>query len=227
MPITIEPMTFGSGAFSVNAYLLRTDVGCVLVDTGMRGHRQTIESRIADSGCAEQLKLIVITHGDVDHVGNAGYLRERFGAPIAMNEAEVPMTRDGDMLANRSARVTLVRRILRSVVRLKEGDRFEPDVLLDENSDLAEYGLEDARVLLLKGHSNGSIGLLFADGRLISGDVVENRAGQPKIGSIMDDAATARASVERLRGMGVTTVYPGHGAPFEMSRLVLTELEKA
>ncbi len=227
MPITIDPMTFGSSAFSVNAYLLRTDVGCVLVDTGMRGHRETVESRIAGSGCAEQLKLIIITHGDVDHVGNARYLRERFGAPIAMNEAEVPMTRDGDMLANRSARVTLVRRILRSVVRLKEGDRFEPDVLLDENSDLAEYGLEDARVLLLKGHSNGSIGLLLADGRLISGDVVENRGGQPKIGSIMDDAATAKASVERLRAMGVTTVYPGHGAPFEMSRLVLTELEKA
>jgi glyoxylase-like metal-dependent hydrolase (beta-lactamase superfamily II) len=32
----------------------------------------------------------------------------------------------------------------------------------------------------------------------------------------MDDLAAAKASVEKLRGLEIHTVYPGHGKPFPM-----------
>jgi len=36
----------------------------------------------------------------------------------------------------------------------------------------------------------------------------------------MDDLAAAKASVEKLKGLEVGTVYPGHGKPFSMEELV-------
>lgn len=43
--------------------------------------------------------------------------------------------------------------------------------------------------------------------------------GEPALGSIMDDVAAGRASLEKLRGLGVRTVFPGHGRPFDLEAL--------
>ncbi len=117
------------------------------------------------------------------------------------------------MLSGRKRPNLLTWTILSLAVRLPQKDRFEPDLLVDEDSDLSEYGLVGAKVLLLGGHSAGSIGLLLADGSLLCGDLLENRKA-PRLGSIMDDVPAARASVERLNALEVGTVYPGHGKPF-------------
>ena len=219
MPVRITRLTLGSGAFSVNAYVLETDIGFVLVDTGMRSHRTTLEQRLAQTGCtAGSLKLIFITHGDFDHIGSAARLRHTYGAPIAMHAGDADMARLGDMFSGRKKPGVLARTLLPLFARLPNDGRFEPDVLLDEASDLAEYGLPEARVLPLRGHSAGSIALLLPDGSLFCGDLLENRSA-PKLGSIMDDVPTAEASVERLKMLRVGTVYPGHGTPFAMSEL--------
>lgn len=214
MPVSVQRFQLGSGAFSVNAYLLATDDGFVLVDTGMRSHQAAIVERLAEEGCTPgALRLIFITHGDFDHIGNAAYLRGTFGAPIAMHEGDAAMARDGDMFAGRKPPGAIARVLLPLVARLPAQGRFKSDVHLAEDSDLAEYGLAGARVVPLRGHSAGSVVLLLPDRSLLCGDLLENRSA-PKLGSIMDDVPTARESVQRLRDLRVETVYPGHGAPF-------------
>jgi hydroxyacylglutathione hydrolase len=216
---TITPLTLGSGVFSVNCYLVGTDDGFVLVDTGMRNQRAKLEEALAAKGCAPgKLKLIVITHGDFDHIGSAAYLRRTFDAPIAMHPGDFGMARDGDMFSGRKSPNAVVKKLLPLLARLPASDRFEPDIAIAEDSDLGAYGLGDAVVLLLQGHSAGSIALLLPDGGLLSGDVLENRT-TPKLGSIMDDVPTAEAAVERLKTMNVGTVYPGHGRPFRLDEL--------
>ena len=82
MSPAITQLKLGSGAFSVNAYLIRTELGFVLVDTGMRSQRALIDERLDAEGCEPGgLKLIVLTHGDLDHIGNAVYLRDRSMLP--------------------------------------------------------------------------------------------------------------------------------------------------
>lgn len=216
---TITRLTLGRWASKVNAYLIKTHEGFVLVDTGVRKQRTVLLERLREHGCdAGALDLVVITHGDFDHIGSAAYLRATFGVPIAMHPGDVQMAAGGDMFAGRTRGNRLIRAITSMILRFPREDRFEPDIMIDEGVDLAEYGLEGVEVLLLRGHSAGSIALLLADGSLISGDVLENRK-RPRLGSIMDDLPTARASLQRLRTMNIGTVYPGHGRPFEFQEL--------
>ncbi len=219
MKRTITRIELGKGNFGVNAYLIRTEVGFVLVDTGMRKHRETLEARLAEEGCTPgTLKLVLITHGDMDHIGSAAHLRETFSAPIAMHEGDIGMTRDGDMFSGRSGGSWAVRTFLKMLLRLPQADRFTPDIPLSEASDLSAYGLDGVKVLRLVGHSAGSVALLFDDGSLICGDLLENRS-TPRLGSIMDDIPAAEGSVERLQEFHPRTVYPGHGTPFDFAEL--------
>jgi glyoxylase-like metal-dependent hydrolase (beta-lactamase superfamily II) len=201
---------------SINCYLVNTDGGFVLIDTGRTGQRRVIEQALENAGCQPgNLKLIILTHGDFDHCGNAAYLRKKFAAKIAMHYADLGMVERGDMLWNRNRPNPLVSALIRLLVRLNVSDRFTPDLYLKEGDDLSVYGF-DARVVALPGHSKGSIGLLTTSGDLFCGDLLAN-TDRPALWTIIDDAAAAKASVEKLERLSITMVYPGHGEPFPMT----------
>jgi len=200
---------------TVNCYLVETGTGFVLIDTGASNKRAELENYLTSAGCKPgDLKLIVLTHGDFDHTGNAAYLGERFGAKIAMHKDDSGMAEHGDMFFNRSSGGTLFRIIAPILFKFFRSNRFRPDFYLEEGDDLAEYGF-DAQVLSIPGHSKGSIGILTAGGDLFCGDLLEN-SKKPATNSIMDDSAACEASLEKLRGFEIDTVYPGHGKPFAM-----------
>jgi glyoxylase-like metal-dependent hydrolase (beta-lactamase superfamily II) len=89
---------------------VETDAGLVLIDTGGSNKRAKLEKELGGAGCQPgNLKLIVITHGDFDHTGNAAYLREQFGAQIAMHQDDAGMAERGDMFWNRKSGHVLFR----------------------------------------------------------------------------------------------------------------------
>jgi len=92
-----------------------------------------------------------------------------------------------------------------------------PDVLLEDGQSLATFGVE-ATVLHLPGHTRGSIGVLTPHGDLFCGDLFWN-VRQPRLHPLIDDLASARASVERLKGLPIRTIHPAHGGPFPANRL--------
>jgi len=206
---------------SVNCYLVRTGDGFVLIDTGRKGKRGAIEKELESAGCQSgNLTLIILTHGDFDHSGNAAYLREKFSTQIAMHKDDSGMVERGDMLWNRSKRNILIRIVFKLFFRLSKSDRFEPDLCIDEGYDLSGYGF-DAKVLDIPGHSKGSIGILTASGDLFCGDLLAN-VDKPDLWSIIDDSVAAHASVEKLKRLRINTVYPGHGQPFPMELFMKT-----
>jgi hydroxyacylglutathione hydrolase len=210
----------------VNCYLVKTgDGGYVLIDTGFRMRRSSLESELEKAGCKPgNLRLILITHGDFDHTGNAAYLRKKYAAKIAMHRSESEAVERGNMIFSRENRPFLSKIIL-SLFRLGKSDRFTPDVYIDDGDDLSAYGF-DAKVLHIPGHSKGSIGILTASGVpsesseqvLFCGDLLAN-TNKPALGSIIDVRSTADASLEKLKGLEIKTVYPGHGKPFLMEAL--------
>ncbi|MCW4052489.1 MAG: MBL fold metallo-hydrolase [Candidatus Bathyarchaeota archaeon] len=206
---------------SVNCYLVRTGDGFILIDTGMTSKRSEIERKLESAGCKPgNLSLIVLTHGDFDHSGNAAYFRKRFGAQIAMHKDDSGMGQRGDMLWNRSKRNILIRAIFKLFFRLSKSDWFKPDLYIDKGDDFYGYGF-DAKVLDIPGHSKGSIGILTGSGDLFCGDLLAN-VDKPEIWSIIDDSFAAQASVRKLKRLRIKTVYPGHGKPFPMELFMKT-----
>lgn len=204
----------------VSCYLVRISSGFILIDTGRSNKRKAIEKELEDAGCHPgDLKLIVLTHGDFDHSGNAAYFRKKFGSQIAMHKDDSGMVEQGDMLWNRNTRTTLTR-MIKFLFRLSKSDRFKPDFYVDEGYDFSKYGF-DAKVLEIPGHSRGSIGILTSSGELFCGDLLAN-VGKPDVSSIIDDANAAHASVEKLKNLKISTVFPGHGQPFPMDQFVKT-----
>jgi len=196
-----------------NCYLLRAERGFVLVDCGSVLNRGRLRRALREAGCRPgDLNLVVVTHADFDHTGNCGWLRKKYGAKVALHTAELPAV-TGNMLDNRA---TPVGRFVRGAMRVLGwlfGRRFEPDVVFEEETSLRDYGL-DARVIFIPGHSQGSVGVLTADGDLFCGDLLNNSKGAPVKNWLVDVPAEMDVSVKKLATLGVRTVYPGHGQPF-------------
>jgi hydroxyacylglutathione hydrolase len=201
-----------------NCYLIRAAAGHILIDTGGSNARKALRGELENAGCLPgSLKLVILTHGDFDHIGNAAYLRATFGARVAMHRDDSGMAERGDMFVNRKRPNVLVRSLIPLFTGFGADERFTPDLYLADGDDLAQYGLE-ATILWLPGHSRGSIGVLTAGGDLFCGDLFENTKG-PALNSIMDDPAAAAASLGCLESLKIGTVYPGHGQPFAMELL--------
>ncbi|HTP11866.1 MAG TPA: MBL fold metallo-hydrolase [Anaerolineae bacterium] len=214
-PIAIA-LPFGLG--HVNCYLIKTEAGYLLIDTGASNQRTALDKELQAAGCQPgNLKLIILTHGDFDHTGNAAYLRQKFQAPLAMHPDDFGMIERGDMFANRSSGNPILKTLAPVMFRFGQSNWVTPDLQLTEEFDLAAYGL-DAKVISLPGHSRGSIGILTSEGDLFCGDLLENTK-RPALNSIMDDRVAAQASVEKLRNLKVKIIYPGHGQAFALEQL--------
>ena len=206
---------------SVNCYLIKTNTGYILIDTGCTRKRTDLVKELESAGCKPgNLQVIVLTHGDFDHSGNAAYLRKKFGARIAMHHDDSAMVEGGNMFWNRSKSNILIRMIAPILFRFGKSERFKPDSYIEDGEDLSENGF-DARVLHIPGHSKGSIGILTSSGDLFCGDLLAN-VDKPEVWSIIDDSVAAHASVEKLKRLQINTVYPGHGQPFPMELFMKT-----
>jgi hydroxyacylglutathione hydrolase len=205
----------------VNCYLVKAGDSYILIDTGFSSKRTFLEKELESAGVMHgNLKLVILTHGDSDHADNYVYLREKYGAKIAMHYDDSGMVEHGDMSWNRKAKpdkVSITFKIITLIFgRLgKPGkfNTFKPDIYVEDGQGLSEYGF-DAKVLHLPGHSKGSIGILTIGGDLFCGDLLYNIAGF----NFIDDLADFHASIKKLKNLKINTVYPGHGKPFPMNR---------
>jgi len=208
------PMRMGN----VNCYLIASPKGQILIDTGSAHSRDRLSVELESAGCKPaSLELILLTHGDFDHTGNAAYLRSTFGTMVAMHPDDAGMVERGDMFANRKKPNFLITAMIPLFTGFRKSERFTPDILLEDGYDLSRFGLK-AKVLSLPGHSRGSIGILTKAGEIFCGDLFENTK-QPVLNSLIDDPEAAHASLERLRTLGIKLVYPGHGQPFAWEQL--------
>lgn len=223
---------------TVNCYLVSVKSGFILIDTGgytFQGDPadnkcELLEKQLAENGCVpEKLLLILLTHGDIDHIANAKYLRDTYKAKVAIHNEDSILTTDltvEKVLSNfkfDSAFLTFVSMLIKTLIKkatqksIDSYTEFIADELIDEDYDLSHYNF-DAKVIHLPGHTKGSIGLLTKDGNLISGDVFAN-IKKPGIALNAYDFPVLKKSIGKLKGLNIQMVYPGHGKPFRFSDL--------
>ena len=204
----------------VNAFLIKAKDDFVLIDTGMPYHWKRLEAELIAAGCLPpKLKLVIITHGDRDHIGNCAKLQEKYKAKIAMHEADAFVAEDGVFLKRKIR--TLAGRILILLARLRRQkislQKFKPDILLKDGQDLEEYGF-NAKIIHLPCHTKGSIGILTEEGDLFVGDTLVN-SKKPDIAIFVDNFQELKNSIDKLKQFNIKKVYPGHGKIFLFSDL--------
>jgi glyoxylase-like metal-dependent hydrolase (beta-lactamase superfamily II) len=212
------PFNFGS----TNCYLLHSDDGYYLIDTGFSNKRSELEAAMQKAGCEPgDLRLIILTHGDFDHTANAAYLRLKYATKIAMHRNDAEMVTSGNMFCNRDSANFLLKNIPPFLLGFGKSKQFIPDLYLEDEDDLTEYGL-NARILHIPGHTKGSIGILTDQRDLFCGDLLENTK-IPSRNSLVDIPEVLDKSVDKLKALSINTVYPGHGPPFSMAEFVKNE----
>ena len=202
---SIERIKCGNG----NVYLVSEGDSAILIDTCHEEYRD----KILEKCKAKNARLIVLTHGHIDHIQNAAFLSEKLSAPIAMHIADYKLTRNNwsePMYAH-----TLLGKIIIMMSRRSfEHDKvepFEPALYLKEGDTLDDYGVS-ATVIELPGHTKGSIGIKVGDSDIIVGDALMNMV-YPSKSPLYGNRAVMEQSATKISSLGDVMIHFGHGKP--------------
>lgn len=198
-----------------NIYLIETDSGIVIIDTGFSNAARSVLRTVEQLGHAPRdVRLIFLTHVHLDHAGSAAELHARTGAPIAMHRADVPKARAGkhNLPNGRGLTGKLLEHSFNRTGMQFSYTPFEPDVLLDEGQTLNDFGL-NARIIHTPGHTLGSLSLALPDDVMLIGDAMINqfRVGMPLYG---EDIDLAYDSLRKIHSLRPRLLFSGHGKPF-------------
>jgi glyoxylase-like metal-dependent hydrolase (beta-lactamase superfamily II) len=224
--VRLGPHLHRIGNDIVAAYLVDTDGGVTVVDAGLAGHWRDLLVELTGMGrSVDDIRGVVLTHGDTDHIGFAERLRRDHGVPVYVHEADAARAR-GEVKTKPSwGRVKLgaTARFMGYAIR-KGGFRttYVGEVVSLHDGEVLD--LPGApRVIALPGHSPGSIAIhvpiadaVFVGDGLTTRHVLTGRRG-PQPAPFTDDPQRALASLARLEGLQVTWVLPGHGPPWHGS----------
>jgi hydroxyacylglutathione hydrolase len=200
----IKQLNFGM----VNAYLITGDKGSVLVDTGYPKSKDKLIPYLKDI----DLKLIILTHGHIDHIANAKYISQQFDVPIAMHKGDCDLDKVNNLRKIHAD--NLFGYLLKLVSCFSPNskiDKFVPQILLEDGMCLEECGIP-IKVYELKGHTDGSIGLLVGTKVMIVGDTMMNVI-RPTRARIYNNKKDLKNSIKIIKNTGVKTIFPGHGKP--------------
>lgn len=220
----------------INVHLLRGEQGLVLVDTGPPGEAENITRQMLTLGFdPRDLRLILITHGHVDHFGSAADLQAQFDVPVAVHRADAPALRQGVNLPGSTAPTTWV---LSLVERLSfsplptTAPPLAPDIVFYQDWSLEKYGIA-GRVLHTPGHTPGSCSVLLESGEAVVGDLVAGKLTRwlrrPAWPYVAWNLSRSVESLRQLVALEPHIFYLTHGGPFTLAavkRLLAAANEK-
>lgn len=191
-----------------NVYLVRGNGITVLVDTGLASRRAKLLKRLQHYG-VERIDYLVLTHAHFDHVGNAAYLRQTFGAQVVAHRVEADWLTNGQS-APFVPSSALWRLLLHSA--RKFAPAFEPctpDLLFDTTLTLPNTHITLHHT---PGHTLGSATALIDGTALLTGDallgIFNFSINNPFAISVED----MHSSWKTLATLGARVLLPGHGS---------------
>jgi glyoxylase-like metal-dependent hydrolase (beta-lactamase superfamily II) len=189
----VEVHKVSGAAYDGNVYLV-LDERPILVDAGMmagptlKNIRKYIDPK--------KIETIVLTHCHHDHSGAAPEIKEATGAKLLLSEKEAGCVGDD---------LTTV-----SYLFGQEAPEYKVDGTVS-NGMVLDIGKWKLEVLETPGHSEGSICLYERTEKILfSGDTVFPDGNIGRTDMYGGDTIKLIKSIERLTGLDIKTMYPGH-----------------
>ncbi len=181
------------GYRSTNYWVVSAGGPRLLVDLGWPGTMGTLRAQLTRMSVPiDELRYGVATHYHMDHAGLAEELKG-LGMRLwvlAPQVAAIPLMKQHMKPADHYVEITMHGNVV-----------FE---FAESRDHLAKIGLA-GQIVPTPGHSDDSVSLILDDGSAFTGDLT------PMALAEAEHAEALAASWQRLRDLGMRTVYPGHG----------------
>ncbi|GAA2332460.1 MBL fold metallo-hydrolase [Streptomyces kunmingensis] len=222
----IAPHVYRLGNDLVACYLVDTPEGITLIDAGLPGHWRDLQLELRSLGkSVEDIRGLVLTHGDSDHIGFAERLRSECGVPVFVHAADAVRARTGKKPKTPAGPMRLGPALSFFGYSLRKNalrTRYIGEVT--EVEDGAVLDLPGKPVIVgMPGHSPGSVAVhvpladaVFVGDALTTRHVLTGRSG-PQPAPFTDDPAEADLSLDRIARLEASWVLPGHGTPWRVS----------
>lgn len=197
-----------------NSYLICTDGGNLLVDTGKKSSFNRFERNISALNLGRKtIDFLILTHSHYDHCQNANSIKQKYNCKIIMSEKEAgfatlgftPIPRGTTYLTNL---ISLTGKKLSQ--RWFKYTPFIPDILVKDVLDLDNFGF-GIRLLRTNGHSIGSVSVLIDNEIAIVGDEMLGVFRKSIFPPFADDIPEMINSWGELLKTGCSVFLPGHG----------------
>lgn len=178
----------------------------ILVDTGFPLVRKRLLKELSDLNIKlTDIKHILLTHHDIDHIGNAAILEELTRAQLWASKEDIPQIMG---LEPRQG----FKKYLGFLARGAKPKKINP-YKVGEN-------IGGVKVIPTPGHTPGHVCLLFED-VLFAGDLVEYKNGRliPYPAGWNWDTAALKESIKNLAAYPFKLICPAHGSPVERGGL--------
>ena len=181
------------------AYLIMDDE-MILVDTGRPGQGKGILNELKSMNIQlRDIKRILITHHDIDHVGNLALLENETDASIWASKGDIPYICDEKSRHG-------IKKYLSFIMRAKKPKNIQPYP--------EEQRIGDIEIIPTPGHTPGHVCLLY-NNVLFVGDLFRSSKGQLKpMRSFMNwDESILKDSIKKISDYDFEWICPAHGEP--------------
>ena len=199
-----------------NPYIIVDADGLTIIDTGLPRNEKTILAYVASLGkSARDVKRIILTHSDFDHVGSLAALHKLTGARTYASQIEADA-----IAAGKPSRIpkmpagSFIRRLRFLLMRLFfKATPFQVNEILTDGQVLPVLG--GLRVVETPGHTPGHIslfapqvGILFCGDSMVTYD--NNIDNDPRPAATWDQARAKESNIKQSM-LGARIVCSGHG----------------
>ena len=199
-----------------NPYIIVDADGLTIIDTGLPRNEKTILAYVASLGkSARDVKRIILTHSDFDHVGSLAALHKLTGARTYASQIEADA-----IAAGKPSRIpkmpagSFIRRLRFLLMRLSfKATPFQVDEILTDGQVLPVLG--GLRVVETPGHTPGhvslfapQVGILFCGDSMVTYD--NNIDNDPRPAATWDQARAKESNIKQSM-LGARIVCSGHG----------------
>lgn len=213
------------GSDLVNSYLVEDSDGVTVIDAGLPRYWGYLEAELASMGrTIEDVRAVVLTHGDSDHVGFAQRLHDDRGVPVYLHEADVERARfEVKKPSSGWGPVKLGPLAGFLWYSARHGGLHIPPVTsvstVSDGQTIEVPGRP--RIIHVPGHTPGSVAVhvssvdaLFLGDAMTTRNVLTGVEG-PKPAPFTLDPALAVESLAKVEAVDTTWALPGHGPAWD------------